>query len=232
MTLWGACLAAEVAALVAAVVYARRSADERYSSTYPGPGARPVNRWAVVLLAFAVLSDVAMRCNQVLVLEPWREAHPTGPFVGAVAAPYLMELALTFAWPAALAACTWRVFAGLWSRRTMPLTTWALVVLAVVAAHPLPRGWTATLLRVWSLLAVAVGVVAVVRAWLASATWGRSPIHASVLVLLGTEAAVALVGPYVRDPFSDWDYARILYAIGFGAVAVILGQAARAGPRS
>lgn len=69
------------------------------------------------------------------------------------------------------------------------------------------------------LLAVAASAAAVVRAWQPGRRWARSPAHVAVLALLVTEAAVALIGPYVRDPYADWDYARALYLPGFLAVA-------------
>lgn len=224
MILWACCLVVEVAAAVLAWRRAPRS---------------PL----VWLLTFAPASDVAIKLLQAFALD----AAPR-PLVGMARVLYHVETALVLAWPAALAAVAWRVFGSV-TRRTvinpdrghkirrwsyfLPETpialAWALAVAVLVLSHPLPRGWTAPLLRAWTLAAVAVGVVAVVRAWRSPASWGRSAVHHAVLLLLGTEAAVAIVGPYVRDPFADWDAARLLYLVGFAGVCAVLSKARRRG---
>lgn len=134
-------------------------------------------------------------------------------------------------------ALLFRAFVG-GLRSSRFLFAWAIVVAVLVLGRPYGHPGADDAARVAraevvkqlllgsDLLAVAAGAAAVWRAWTPSARWGRSPVHAAVLVLLVTEAAVALIGPYVRDPYAEWDYARALYVLGFGAVAALVARGA------
>ncbi len=93
MTLWGAGYASAVLALVLCVVLWRRS---RSAALLP----------VVLLLAVPVVVDVPMRLLERHLLEA------ATPFAGLDRALYHAHTALLLAWPAALAASSWRVFAS------------------------------------------------------------------------------------------------------------------------
>jgi hypothetical protein len=237
--LWWACLAAEATALVAAVRHGHRVIKSAVGYKirhwlYFSPRS-PIGALALLLLVPPVVDP------PMLLLERHLRDLPR-PFVGTSAALYLTHLALTLAWPAALAAGSWAVFVpfevvqfqgypGTYRRDPIVVAAvgaaWALVVLAVAVAHPLPRGWTAPLIHGCELAAVAVGAAAVVRAWTPGRRWARSPAHQAILVLLATELAVCVIGPFARDPFADWDAARVLYVLGFVGVAGVLARGTR-----
>lgn len=181
------------------------------------------------------------------------------PRSGLVSAVVLVEQALTAAWPAALAAAAWRVFipAGPPSKfrvcesktgkvvltAALFVLPWALLVAVLVIGRPYGHPGAdpaaraaraevvARLLHGWECLCVAAGLAAVWRAWRPELEWSRSPAHRAVVVLLVLEGFVTIVGPFVRDPFAEWDAARALYVVGFGAAAVIFWRGVRA-PRT
>jgi hypothetical protein len=255
LIVWFAVLAAEFLALACAVRFTRRTpsgVEDRTIARGPDGGDVPAHTFGgsplVLLLAFAVVVDVLLAVGDCRVLGDPRAVLavvvpcvPPAPRGGLASAVRLAEQALAMAWPCALMVTSWRVFSGLRSRWAMGvavcvwLVAGAVLVLARPYGHPgddpaarvARAAFVARLLLAVELAAVAGGVVAVWRAWTPARRWGSSPVHAAALVLLATEAAVATIGPFVRDPFSDWDAARALYVVGFVAVAGVLARGTR-----
>lgn len=203
--LWVACVAAEVAALAAAV---RAAGDVRRALRSP----------VVLLLAFALASDVVIAGGRELLL-----VGAPRPFTGVARAWWHVETLFVMAWPLGLAGAAWEVF----PLRPRPfrwplvmLALWALALWApLVLAHPVRRDAVAGVLLVGELAGIAAGAVAVASGW--RFPWG--PPHAALVVLLSIELVIAILGPFARDVFRSWPVlARAPYAVGFGVVAVVL----------
>ncbi len=227
--LWWAVVAAEACALFGAV-----SVDGTFAATNPVAAAPSVNRPLVALLAYALAADVAMA-----VLERHLAGAPR-PFVGSARALYHLHTALVLGWPAALTAATWAAFDGprtetieervarvrrQRAQRRRPPKPWQIVAVvwaswaaSMAALHPLPRASTALCLRLEQAVGLVACVAAVVRFW--RRRWTRAAIAVGVLVAV--ELALAFLGPWAHDVFRDWPrLARLPYALGFGAVAVL-----------
>jgi hypothetical protein len=228
--LLAACLAAELAALVMALrpvfrgqngtqgrVVARdsdgaaRLAAEIFSKLFLSPLA--------LLLAFALASDLAILAGRELLL-----VDAPRPFVGLARAWYHLETALVIGWPCALALTTWRLF--VWGRGVawaLPWGAWIGCSLMLAVEHPMPPGWTAHVLHAVELLGVVVAWRAIWRGWPRS--WGAD--HRALVVLVAVETVVLILGPFGRDLYRDWPLlARLPYAAGFTACAVVLGRRA------
>lgn len=227
VTLWGAGLALEAAALLGSAAAARRERS-----------FRPL---AALLLA-AVLGDVVMQ-----LLYPYACR-------GGVALH--VHRAVMLAWPATLAGVTGRIFASTKGERlrvqseavvalrdshprSLPLqaprfgvrrvalvlrpplavkvclTLWALTSVLLPFA---PAGTTLPLLHAAHGLAVVVAGVAAARAW--RRTWGQA--HAAVLLLVCSELVCVTVGPWVDRPAASWAVAQAVYCAGFGVLVLSL----------
>ena len=151
------------------------------------------------------------------------------PLAGVSRAWLHVSTALAMAWPCALALVAWRLFTWAprgWYREPPPAVAWGSwlgVSVGLVLAHPLGRVRTAACLLVVELVALAVVWLAVVRGW--RRPWTLP--HVAVLVLAGVETSVALIGPWVRNPFADWHLARVSYLLGFSVVALLHVQKVR-----
>ena len=205
MILWAAVVAAEGVALIGAVLLARRCSLRRW---WPHPsklaacdGAHVV----VLLVVYALVDEVLLEAG-----HRWVFAAAPRPFAGAVRVAYHLETAIVLGWPAVLTAAAWRVFA--W---------WAVTAGGLALRYPMPREWVALTLHGFEVAAVAFAAVAVVRAW--RRPWGTA--HASVLLLVAVELSVAGIGPFVRNPFADWQLASCSYLIGFLALAALQAHA-------
>lgn len=221
--LWCAVIAAEGAALAMAV----RCTPGRAGSwgwTLVGKLTRPASHPVVALLAFALVSDLVTAAGGVLLLD-----GAPRPFVGLARGWYHVETALVLGWPCALALTAWRLFTWAprgWHLEPAPAAAWGSwlgVSLGLVLAHPLGRVRTAACLLVGELVSLAVVWLAVARGW--RRPWTLP--HVAVLVLAGVETSVALLGPWVRNPFADWHLARISYLLGFSVVALLHVQKVR-----
>lgn len=198
MILLGVLLALEVAALVGAGLLARRQ------RTY---------RLVVLLVAGALVDELLVEAG-----HRWVFPGAPRPFAGWVRVAYHVETALVLGWPALLAGVSWRVFLPL--RRTVRRAiagAWAATAAAFAAAFPLPRGMTAPALHVAVVVAATAALAPIPGAW--RRAWTSA--HVAVLVLVGVELAVALAGPWIRSPFTDWHLAHVAYVIGFGTLTAI-----------
>lgn len=219
MILWAAVVAAEGVALSGAVLLARRCSLRRWfphaSKVAECDGAHVV----VLLCAYALVDEALVEAGHRFVF-----AGAPRPFVGAVRVAYHLETAIILGWPALLAAASWRVFA--WKVEGRPAflaigAAWAVVAAGLVVRFPVGRAWTARTLHGFELVAVAFAMVPVARAW--RRPWGTA--HASVLLLVAVELSVALIGPFVRNPFADWRLASLAYLIGFVSLAALQAHA-------
>lgn len=221
--LWVACVAAEVAALAAAVLEPRRGTKDaaNYSKVMH---LRDFRRFPVVLLlGFALASDLVIAGGRALLLD-----GAPRPFVGGARAWWHVETLLVIAWPLALAGAAWETFRLRPRPVRWPLVmlgAWALVLWApLVLAHPVRRGAVAGVLLVGELAGIAAGAVAVGRGW--RYPWG--PAHAVLVVLLSIELVIAVLGPFTHDVFRSWAVlGRAPYVVGFAVVAVVLGVGGR-----
>lgn len=218
--LWGAVVAAEAVALLGALLLARRCSLRRWflhpDTFIPAcDGAHVV----VMLCAYALADEVLLAAG-----HRWIFAGAPRPFAGLVRVAYHLETAIVLGWPAVLAAASWRVFAWKVDGRPAFLAIgacWAVVAAGLVVRFPVGRAWTARTLHGFELVAVAFALVPVARAW--RRPWGTA--HASVLLLVAVEMSVALIGPFVRNPFADWRLASLAYLIGFVSLAALQAHA-------
>lgn len=232
--LWSACVGAELAALVLAVVVARRDRAHR-----------PV----AALFALAVVADVVVRLGQALVLE-----GAPKPFVGLARAVYHVETALVTAWPAGCAALAWWAFTGKAKgpRGAVPASpesdearssshgeaepravgtqgavgslavkllfaAWLAFSVGMAAAFPLPKGLTQPVLHGAHVACAALAGLAIMLGWRR-----RRERPAQVAAwLFATQTAIAIVGPFARAPFEHdgWDVARWVYLTIFALLA-------------
>lgn len=227
--LWVACVAAEVAALAAAVRATLRAAGPGKPVSRSGTasvidgGARVFRAPLVLLLAFALASDLVIAGGRELLL-----VGAARPFAGLARAWWHVETLLVIAWPLGLAAASWEVFPLRPRPVRWPLAmlgAWALVLWApLVLAHPVRRGAVAGVLLVAELAGLGAGAVAVARGW--RYPWG--PPHAALVVLLSIELVIAVLGPFGHDVFRSWAVlGRAPYAVGFAVVAAVLGAGGR-----
>lgn len=105
---------------------------------------------------------------------------------------------------------------------TLPFAVKAIAALwlafnaAMVAAYPLPRGWTQPALHAWQGFCVVAAAVAIILGW----ERRRERAASAAFLLAGFELAVATVGPYARDVFADWrTVGAAMYAVGFSLLA-------------
>ena len=218
--LWGAVVAAEAVALLGALLLARRCSLRRWflhpDTFIPAcDGAHVV----VMLCAYALVDEVLLEAG-----HRWVFAAAPRPFAGVVRVAYHLETAIVLGWPAVLTAAAWRVFA--WRVQGPPAflaigACWAVTAGGLAFRYPMPREWVALTLHGFEVAAVAFAAVAVVRAW--RRPWGTA--HASVLLLVAVELSVAGIGPFVRNPFADWQLASCSYLIGFLALAALQAHA-------
>lgn len=203
MILWIFAVASLAAALATAALLSRRTPY------------RPV----VVALVWGLVVDLAVG-----VRDPngagWGLAHYLArrPWSGADVALWHLSNALVTSWPAVVAGLAWWAFRG--PKRT-PLAAvvacWAAANVALVAhgVAPITRP-----LKAFEVGCVAAGGLAV---WLGRRRREAAPMAAAWLVAL--QVLVVTLGPYKadRDPYRDWDLARLVYALGFAVLAI--GQA-------
>lgn len=169
-----------------------------------------------LLLAFALVDELAIRMLQSVVLE-----GAPRPFAGLARVAYHAETAFVIGWPAALAAASWAVFA----RRRVPWIgwAWAAVLAVLVMSYPLPRGWTAPVLHAVELAGIAAAAVPIWRAWTSDAPSSRPGIAVGLLVAV--EVAVSLLGAWAHGSsvFTRWnELARLPYVIGWTVLVVLL----------
>ena len=194
---------------------------------------RGARRWRaplVLLLAFALASDVVIVLGRALLLD-----GAARPFVGLPRAWYALETALVVAWPCALAGVAWVLLsdeADVWRERAIcgAIGAWLGLSVGLAGAYPYGRRWAAAVLLALELAAVVVGWAAYARGWRArvSSERPRDVAEIAILLLVATETAVATIGPFARSPFADWHLARVAYLLGFAAVALIHVQRVRA----
>lgn len=111
---------------------------------------------------------------------------------------------------------------GSFSLRTLPFAVKAIAAAwlafngAMIAAYPLPRGWTQPALHAWEGFCVVAAAVAIILGW----ERRRERAASAAFLLTGFELAVATVGPYARDVFADWrTVGAAMYAVGFTLLA-------------
>lgn len=227
MILFGALVALELAALVLAELLHRRR-----------PHPPHAHRALLVLLAFAALNEVATEALHAIFRGAPR------PLGGVVRGLYHVETALVLGWPALLAVTAWRVFHELPGHRIAGRSldappvikravfldliagAWLGLVAAMALLYPLdppgsgaPR--TKLLLHVGELAGVAAAAGAIVTAWTPPVRWSRPAVV--VGLLWSVELAVALLGPWAHNVFTDWDkLARVPYVLGFTATGLLL----------
>lgn len=96
------------------------------------------------------------------------------------------------------------------------VAAWLAFNAAMVAAYPLPRGWTQPALHAWQGFCVVAAAVAIILGW----ERRREHAASAAFLLAGFELAVATVGPYARDVFADWrTVGAAMYAVGFTLLA-------------
>ena len=221
--LWCAVIAAEVAAL-AGVAFGSPGRASFRPLTITSKILAPSRYPSVTLIAFALGSDLLVAGGRALLLD-----GAPRPFVGLARGWYHVETALVLGWPCALALAAWRLFTWAprgWWKEAPPAVAWGSwlgVSVGLVLAHPLGRVRTAACLLVVEFVALAVVWLAVARGW--RRPWTLP--HVAVLVLAGVETSVALIGPWVRNPFADWHLARVSYLLGFSVVALLHVQKVR-----
>lgn len=216
--LWAACVAAEALALGLAV----RGAGmlNRVACAQRKPTISLAVRLAnplVALLAFALLSDLAIAVGRELLL-----VGAPRPLAGLARGWYHVETLLVIAWPLGLAAACARAFTLRPRRWHLGLLGCAAVALwaPLVLEHPVPRRAIAGVLLLGELAGVVVAGVAIAGGW--RLRW-RAP-QVALVALVAIELVVLLLGPFAHDVFRSWPVlARGLYTVGFGAAAAVLG---------
>lgn len=238
-TLWGVCVALEVALAVLAFRLGR---------------SHRMVAWLFVAVAVA---NVAVRLGQVFVLD-----GATKPFAGLARGVYHVETALVAWWPMSCCALAWWAFCGprqaegpdrsepSSSRQHAPslstsadaasslgvpedtrrdgpermrlgsiavkviLAAWLIFSAAMAVLFPLPRGMTAPILHIAHITCAAVAGLAVMHG--RRRRRERPAVVASYL--LAGQLAVGLVGPFAKgapwEP-SGWDVARVGYTTLF-----------------
>jgi hypothetical protein len=169
----------------------------------------------VLLLAFALASDIAVAAGRALLLD-----DAPRPFAGLARAWYHVETALILGWPSALAIVTWRSFVwGRGSAWALPWGAWIGCSMMFVYEHPVERGVGAFVFLLVEALGVAVAWRAIWRGW--SRAWGAE--HRALVVLVAVETVVLILGPFGRDLYRDWPLlGRLPYTAGFTACAAVL----------
>jgi hypothetical protein len=177
---------------------------------------RPEHRPVALALSLLFVSDLARRALRVLVLDPVRSA---APFQGGARVAAAATMALTLAWPAALAAVALVVFVR---RPAWPsVIAWALASGALIASYPAIRG--AALARCYLAAEMLSCVVALACAvvWYRRSTERTSPAQAVLLILIAGELASLAVWPF--GPFDRWDLVRAMNFVTFGVVILLQG---------
>lgn len=218
---WWALVAVEVAALVLAMrlAFLDPVGKARRGRLFAANPLLPL----VALLAFALANELGGEA-----IHGALHGAPR-PFVGALRALYHLETALVLGWPATLAATSWRVFSSprfdhrtRRLRRPFPSSLAALLIggawlgwlLALVVAYPLSRASTARVLHAFEVGCVVAALAPIPLAW--RRPWGVP--HVGVGLLVAVEVAIAMIGPWVTDPFKNWPIASVGYLVGFSAL--------------
>jgi hypothetical protein len=206
--LWAAVVLALAAALVSAVLLARR--DRAH--------------WPVAAsLAMGLVIDLTVGHR-----GAWGIARAlAGVSRPSIHAPVLWHLsqALVTAWPAGLAACALAVFVRTPSGRVrtrwaaLALVPWATLQVSLLASGPHTPEGVQRLLTAHEVVALVVGAVAAIVGWRRDEDWTWP--HAAVLWLLGVELAVVMLGPFRTSVYEKWDLARVAYALCFVVLAVM-----------
>lgn len=249
MILWAAVLVSLAAALVSAVLLARRVREH----------------WPVAAcLAAGLVIDLAIGHPDAWGIAGHLAAVPK-PWHGGALALYHASNALVSLWPAALAVTAWAVFvgperptapgrsteplgrgfrdgvdampegrgwtdrpSGITSMRRVPIAVkaiagaWLALNAALLAAWPVPGATVQRALLGAEVAALVAGAVAVGRGYRRAWRWP----HAAVLWLLGVELVVVTLGPYRYSVYERWDIGQALYAAGFAVLAVLQTLAA------
>lgn len=197
----------------------------------------------VMLLAVALVNELTVEALHHFIFTS--RLHPVAEAVQRIGWParalYHLETALVLGWPAALAAAAWRVFtAPRWhptTRRRIPgadtygprrlLGAWLGTLSVLAYSYPLAEGPTQAVLVAFEAVVVGSALAAVFLSW--RRAWARE--HVAVGLLVASEVAVVVIGPWLRDPFRDWNLATVGYLTGFGALSVYLGALALRGRR-
>lgn len=183
---------------------------------------QPEHRAVAYLLTLGLATDLARRALRLGALADGYTLAAGGPLTGWYRVAGHVSQALFVAWPAGIAACAMYVY-----RRRSPrpvIVAWALMVGALVLAHPTYRG--PALSRVYfgaQLVAqlVAVGCAAV---WVRASVRVRRAAdvhHVALAFVIVTEFGLVLAGPWTRDLFGRWSLAAIGYATLYGALIVL-----------
>src|SRR5262245_31710238 len=192
-----------VAAIVAAVVAVRRIDH------------RPV----AIFLGTMVLVSIARWGLVTWLIAPFHADHPGEPLTGSIAIAGHVDAALFIAWPAGIAATAIAVFLG---RRPWAMgAAWLAASIAIAAAYPLTRGDVLRrcyLAAILASLAVSIGAMAM---W--TRRQERLTLPRAVVLLLTLFELSTLLGPWIGDPFNDWDRAQILYSMLYAGLIALQG---------
>jgi hypothetical protein len=170
-------------------------------------------------LGAMVLAFVARFGLVTWLIEPFHASHPGEPLTGSVALAGHLDAALFIAWPAGIASTAIAVFL---KRRPLAVgVAWLAASIAIGAAYPLTRG---DVLRRCYLAAVLASLVVSIGAM---AMWTRrnervTLPRAAVLLLMLFELST-LLGPWMGDPFNDWNRAQILYSTLYAGLIALQG---------
>lgn len=197
MILWAAVVLALAAALVSAVLLARR--DRAH--------------WPVAAaLGLGLVIDLTVGHKEV-----WGIARALADVPRpSIHAPVLWHLsqALVTAWPAGLAAMALAVFVRpRWA--PVALVPWALGMATLLASGPHTPEGVQRIQLAHEVVALGMGAVAVWRGHGRRWSWS----HIAALSLLGVELVVVALGPFRTSVYERWIVARILYVLGFTALA-------------
>jgi hypothetical protein len=203
--------AALVLATLAALVLARRRADHR-----------PV---AAFLVIVTVVSFLRAGLGAYVFGPARAEMRAAGlepamvPFTGGDRLAFYVEMAAFLAWPAGVAALTMAVYAR--RRPWIVGLIWAGLSAAMAYAYPLTRGDVLRRCYLGVQIAALLASAGAITMW----AWKRErptlP-HAVVLCIVVVDFGT-LIGPYLGNPFTNWDRAQALYLVLYTGIAIIQG---------
>jgi hypothetical protein len=183
---------------------------------------RPQHRPVATLLTFGLASDLAQRALKAYVLTPGYAALGKAPATGWLLVARHADQALFLAWPAGLAALTMWVYL---KRRPWPIALgYAAAVLGIVIlGYPAIRG--PDLHKPY--LAVELACVAVATGaflhWIAFRKDPPTATHWMTILMVGTEVAGIIAGPWRLGLFSSWNVAQFGYLLLYATLVAVQG---------